>query len=109
MMQGIKQWRKSTLTGDALSVALLLSPHNIWSFSTFLALRVFIMTLMVPLGLNVTNATPHSIYNVGHGSQKLLSRQNASCAHFTAVDSSRSRSKCVGVEPSYDNILLEIA
>ena len=98
MMQGIKQWNKSTLTGDALCIALLLSPHNIWSVNTFLALIVSIMTLMVPLGLNVTNATPHSIYNVGHGSQKLLSRPSTSCVLFTAIDSSN----CVG----FDSILL---
>ena len=106
MMQGIKQWKKSTLTGDALCVALLLSPYNILSFNTFLALIVSIMTLMVNLGLNVTNATSHSIYNVGHGSQKLLSRQSTSCVLFTAVDSSN----CVGLDSRLlCNVLLAIA
>ena len=50
-----------------------LSPQHL-EFQHLLAMIVSIITFMVPLGLNVTNATSHSIYNVGHGSQKLLSR-----------------------------------
>ena len=92
LMRGTGQWKKSILIGDALYAALLLCPHNIWSFSTFLALKVYIMILMAPLGLNVTNATPPSIYSVGHGSQKLLLRPSTSSVHFTAVNSF----ECVG-------------
>ena len=86
ILSGGKPLKKSTMTGGVLYAALWLCSHNTWRNSTFQALKVFTMMLMVPLGLNVTNVTPHSIFNVAPGSQKKLLGQNASYVHFTAVD-----------------------
>ena len=93
MTQGLKHWKRCTLIGDALCAALWHSPHSTWSNSTFLALKLSIMILMVLHGSNVISVTPPFIYSVGHGRQKELSGQNAFYVPFSAVDSS----KCVRV------------
>ena len=92
MTPGGKLLRKSTLTGDALCAALLLSLLITWNSNIYLGLRVSIMTLTTPHGSNVTNVIPPSICNVAPGSQNLLLRQNISCVLSTVADSFRFKS-----------------
>ena len=87
MIPEAKPLRKSILTGGALSAALWHCLHNIWKCNISLALKVSIMIWIIPPGLNVTNATPHSIYSVGHGNQQHLSEARDFFVLSSAADS----------------------
>ena len=63
--------------------------HSIWRTSISLALSLCILTWIIPHGLNVTNATPHSIYSVAPGNPCKLSEINVSFVPFFAADSFR--------------------
>ena len=86
---GGKLLRKHILTGDVLFAVWLPSLHSIWRTSISLALSLCILTWIIPHGLNVTNATPHSIYSVAPGNPCKLSEINISFVHFFAADSFR--------------------
>ena len=86
---GGKPLRKHILTGDVLFAVWLPSLHSIWRTSISLALSLCILTWIIPHGLNVTNATPHSIYSVAPGNLCKLSEINVSFVHFFAADSFR--------------------
>ena len=86
---GGKLLRKHILTGDVLFAVWLPSLHSIWRTSISLALSLCIWTWKIPHGLNVTNATPHSIYSVAPGNPCKLSEINVSFVHFFAADSFR--------------------
>ena len=76
MTPGHKQWKKFTLTGDALYAAWWPSPPFTLNNSISLGLNLFILIWIIPPGLNVTNATPPFIYSVGPGNQFMLSDPN---------------------------------
>ena len=95
---GGKLLRKHILTGDVLFAVWLPSLHRIWRTSISLALSLCILTWIIPHGLNVTNATPHSIYSVAPGNQCKLSEINISFVHFFAADSFRPFILCVSVD-----------
>ena len=57
-----------------------------------------ILTWIIPHGLNVTNAEPHSIYSVVPGNPCKLSEINVSFVHFFAADSFRPFILCVSVD-----------
>ena len=86
---GGKLLRKHILTGDVLFAVWLPSLHSIWRTSISLALSLCILTWIIPHGLNVTNATPHTIYSVAPGNPCKLSEINVSFVHFFAADSFR--------------------
>ena len=90
MTPGHKQWKKFTLTGDALSVAWWPCPPFTWNNSVSLGLNLFILIWITPPGLNVTNAIPPFIYSVGPGNQFMLSDPNVFFVLFFVVDSFRS-------------------
>ena len=62
------------------------------------ALSLCILTWIIPHGLNVTNATPHSIHSVAPGNPCKLSEINVSFVHFFAADSFRPFIFCVSVD-----------
>ena len=63
-----------------------LSP--IWNSNTSLGLNLFILIWTIPLGLNVTSATPPFIYSVGPGNQFMLLDPDIFFAPSSVVDSS---------------------
>ena len=85
-----KQWKKFTLTGDALSAAWWPCPLFIWNNSIYLGLNLCILIWITPPGLNVTNAIPPFIYSVGPGNLFKLSDPNVFFVLFFVVDSFRS-------------------
>ena len=89
MTPGHKQWKKFTLTGDALSAAWWPCPPFTWNNSISLGLNLFILIWIIPPGLNVTNAIPPFIYSVGPGNQFMLSDPNVFFVLFFVVDSFR--------------------
>ena len=89
MTQGHKQWKKFTLTGDALSAAWWPCPPFTWNNSISLGLNLFILIWIIPPGLNLTNAIPPFIYSVGPGNQFMLSGPNVFFVLFFVVDSFR--------------------
>ena len=95
---GGKLLRKNILTGDVLFAVWLPSLHSIWRTSISLALSLCILTWIIPHGLNVTNATPHSIYSVAPGNPCKLSELNFPFVHFFAADSFRPFILCVSVD-----------
>ena len=90
MTPGHKQWKKFTLTGDALSAAWWPCPLFIWNNSIYLGLNLCILIWITPPGLNVTNAIPPFIYSVGPGNLFKLSDPNVFFVLFFVVDSFRS-------------------
>ena len=90
MTPGHKQWKKFTLTGDALSAAWWPCPPFIWNNSISLGLNLCILIWITPPGLNVTNAIPPFIYSVGPGNVFKLSDPNVFFVLFFVVDSFRS-------------------
>ena len=64
-----------------------LSPF-IWNSNTSLGLNLFILIWTIPLGLNVTSATPLFIYSVGPGNQFMLLDPDVFFAPSPVVDSS---------------------
>ena len=64
-----------------------LSPF-IWNSNTSLGLNLFILIWTIPLGLNVTSATPPFIYSVGPGNQLMLLDPDIFFAPSSVVDSS---------------------
>ena len=90
MTPGHKQWKKFTLTGDALSAAWWPCPPFIWNNSISLGLNLCILIWITPPGLNVTNAIPPFIYSVGPGNLFKLSDPNVFFVLFFVVDSFRS-------------------
>ena len=101
---GGKLLRKHILTGDVLFAVWLPSLHSIWRTSISLALSLCILTWIIPHGLNVTNATPHTIYSVAPGNPCKLSEINVSFVHFFAADSFRPFILYVSVDlpPSFN-------
>ena len=95
---GGKLLRKHILTGDVLFAVWLPSLHSIWRTSVSLALSLCILTWIIPHGLNVTNATPHTIYSVAPENPCKLSEINISFVHFFAADSFRPFILCVSVD-----------
>ena len=95
---GGKLLRKHILTGDVLFAVWLPSLHSIWRTSISLALSLCILTWIIPHGLNVTNATPHSIYSVAPGNPCKLSEINVSFVPLFAADSFRPFILCVSVD-----------
>ena len=95
---GGKLLKKHILTGDVLFAVWLPSLHSIWRTSISLALSLCILTWIIPHGLNVTNATPHSIYSVAPGNPCKLSEINVSFVPFFAADSFRPFILCVLVD-----------
>ena len=63
-------------------------PHFIWNSNTSLGLNLFILIWTIPLGLNVTSATPPFIYSVGPGNQFMLLDPDVFFAPSSVVDSS---------------------
>ena len=72
MTPGNRPWKKSILTGGALSAAWGPCPPFTWNNSTSLALNLFILIWTTPPGLNVTIAIPLFIFSVGPGNQFML-------------------------------------
>ena len=64
-----------------------LSPF-IWNSNTSLGLNLFILIWTIPLGLNVTSATPPFIYSVEPGNQFMLLYPDVFFAPSAVVDSS---------------------
>ena len=85
---GHRQWKRSILTGNALCAPWWPFPHFIWNSNTSLGLNLFILIWTIPLGLNVTSATPPFIYSVGPGNQFMLLDPDVFFAPFSVVDSS---------------------
>ena len=72
MTPGHRPWKKSILTGSALSAAWWPCSPFTWNNSTSLALNLFILIWTTPPGLNVTSAIPLFICSVGPGNQFIL-------------------------------------
>ena len=89
MTPGHKQWKKFTLTGDALSAAWWPCPLFIWNNSIYLGLNLCILIWITTPGLNVTNAIPPFIYSVGPGNLFKLSDPNVFFVLFFVADSFR--------------------
>ena len=85
---GHRQWKRSILTGNALCAPWLPFPHFIWNSNTSLGLNLFILIWTIPLGLNVTSATPPFFYSVGPGNQFTLLDPDVFFAPSSVVDSS---------------------
>ena len=85
---GHRQWKRSILTGNALCAPWWPFPPFIWSSNTSLGLNLFILIWTIPLGLNVTSATPPFIYCVGPGNQFMLLDPDIFFAPSSVVDSS---------------------
>ena len=88
MTPGHRPWKKSILTGGALSAAWWPCPLFTWSNSISLALNLFILIWTTPPGLNVTSAIPPFICSVGPGNQFLLLDPDVFFAPFFVVGSS---------------------
>ena len=102
MTPGHKQWKKFTLTGDALYAAWWPCPPFTWNNSISLGLNLFILIWITPPGLNVTNAIPPFIYSVGPGNQFMLSDPNIFFVLFFVVDSFRSPCRlCFSYSPPF--------
>ena len=84
---GHRQWKRSILTGDALCAPWWPFPPFIWNSNTSLGLNLFILIWTIPLGLNVTSATPPFIYSVGPGNQFMLLDPDVFFAPSSVVDS----------------------
>ena len=100
MTPGHKQWKKFTLTGDALSAAWWPCHPFTWNNSISLGLNLFILIWIIPPGLNVTNAIPPFIYSVGPGNQFMLSDPNVFFVLLFVVDSFRLPCFSVTLPPS---------
>ena len=85
---GHRQWKRSILTKNALCAPWWPFPHFIWNSNTSLGLNLFILIWTIPIGLNVTSATPPFIYSVGPGNQFMLLDPDIFFAPSSAVDSS---------------------
>ena len=85
---GHRPWKKSILTGGALSAAWWPCPLFTWSNSISLALNLFILIWTTPPGLNVTSAIPPFICSVGPGNQFMLLDPDVFFAPFFVVGSS---------------------
>ena len=85
---GDRQWKRSILTGNALCAPQWPFPHFIWNSNTSLGLNLFILIWTIPLGLNVTSATPPFIYSVGPGNQFMLLDPDVFFEPSSVVDSS---------------------
>ena len=85
---GHRQWKRSILTGNTLCVPWWPFPPFIWNSNTSLGLNLFILIWTIPLGLNVTSATPPFIYSVGPGNQFMLLDPDVFFAPSSVVDSS---------------------
>ena len=85
---GHRQWKRSILTGNALCAPWWAFPPFIWNSNTSLGLNLFILIWTIPLGLNVTSATPPFIYSVGPGNQFMLLDPDIFFAPSSVVDSS---------------------
>ena len=85
---GHRQWKRSILTGNALCAPWWPFPHFIWNSNTSLGLNLFILIWTIPLGLNVTSATPPFIYSVGPRNQFMLLDPDVFFAPSSVVDSS---------------------
>ena len=72
MTPGHRPWKKSILTGGALSAAWLPCPLFTWNNSISLALNLFILIWTTAPGLNVTSNIPPFICSVGPGNQFML-------------------------------------
>ena len=90
---GHRQWKRSILTGNALCAPWWPFPHFIWNSNTSLGLNLFILIWTIPLGLNVTSATPPFIYSVGPGNQFMLLDPDVFFAPSYVVDSSNLSSR----------------
>ena len=88
MTPGHRQWKRSILTGNALCAPWWPFPPFIWNSNTSLGLNLFILIWTIPLGLNVTSATPPFIYSVGPGNQFMLLDLDIFFAPSSVVDSS---------------------
>ena len=88
MTPGHRPWKKSILTGGALSAAWWPCPLFTWSNSISLALNLFILIWTTPPGLNVTSAIPPFICSVGPGNQFMLLDPDVFFAPFFVVGSS---------------------
>ena len=89
MTPGHRPWKKLILTEGALSAAWWPCPPFTWNNSISLGLNLFILTLITPLGLNVTSAIPPFIYSVGPGNQFMLLDPDVFCAPSFVVGSFR--------------------
>ena len=102
-----KQWKKFTLTGDALSAAWWPCPLFIWNNSIYLGLNLCILIWITPPGLNVTNAIPPFIYSVGPENLFKLSDPNVFFVLFFVVDSFRSPCHlCCSYSPPFPMLLV---
>ena len=72
LTQGHRPWKKFILTGGALCAAWWPCPSFTWNNSISLGLNLFILTLIIPPGLNVTSAICPFICSVGPGNQFML-------------------------------------
>ena len=88
MTPGHRPWKKSILTGGALSAAWWPCPLFTWSNSISLALNLFILIWTTPPGLNVTSAIPPFICSVGPGNQFMSLDPDFFFAPFFVVGSS---------------------
>ena len=84
---GHRQWKRSILTGNALCAPWWPFHPFIWNSNTSLGLNLFILIWTIPLGLNVTSATPPFIYSVGPGNQFMLLDPDVFFAPSSVVDS----------------------
>ena len=85
---GHRQWKRSILTRNALCAPWWPFPHFIWNSNTSLGLNLFILIWTIPLGLNMTSATPPFIYSVEPGNQFMLLDPDIFFAPSSVVDSS---------------------
>ena len=89
MTPGHRPWKKSILTGGALSAAWWPFPPFTLNNSISLALILCILTWTTPHGLNVTNAIPPFIYSVEPGNLFKLSDPNVFFVHSFVVSNFR--------------------
>ena len=89
MTPGHRPWKKSILTGGALSAAWWPFPPFTLNNSISLALILCILTWTTPHGLNVTNAIPPFIYSVEPGNLFKLSDPNIFFVHSFVVSNFR--------------------
>ena len=89
MTPGHRPWKKSILTGGALSAAWWPFPPFTLSNSISLTLILCILTWTTPHGLNVPNAIPPFIYSVQPGNLFKLSDPNVFFVHSFVVGSFR--------------------
>ena len=98
MTPGHRPWKKSILTGGALSAAWWPCPPFTWNNSTSLALNLFILIWTTPPELNVIIAIPLFICSVGPGFMLLdpdvffasffvVGSSNFSCPLLFCIDS----------------------